>query len=176
MPTRPGSRFFLEGFWDLVAVWAGSGWREVVRARVMRIVQAGALHHGWVSLLSCVREGMGVFPKLKTGVVAQYPALREGQFSTAVFRFLDSSEQRFRDGRGSRRRWVIQFSQLDEGEMQQLATFFVEQQGRLGAFDFEDPWTGETVAGCRFEDDELQALAAGEFDGRTEVTIVGPPV
>jgi hypothetical protein len=119
---------------------------------------------------------MSVFPKLKTGVVAQYPALRQGQFSTSVSRFLDSSEQRFRDGRGLRRRWVIQLSQLDEGELQQLALFFAEQQGRLGGFDFEDPWTGGTVAGCRFEDDQLEALAQGEFDGRTGVTIVGPPV
>jgi hypothetical protein len=119
---------------------------------------------------------MSVFPKLKTGVVAQYPVLREGRFSTAVSRFLDSSEQRFRDGRGARRRWVVQLSQLEESELQQLTAFFVEQQGRLGEFDFEDPWTGGIVAGCRFEDDQLQALSQGEYDGRTEVTIVGPPV
>ncbi len=119
---------------------------------------------------------MSVFPKLKTGVVAQYPALREGQFLTSVIQFLDSSEQRFRDGRGLRRRWVISLSQLDEGELQQLALFFAEQQGRLGSFDFEDPWTGGTVAGCRFEDDQLEALAHGEFDVRLEVTILGPAV
>jgi hypothetical protein len=117
---------------------------------------------------------MSVFPKLKTGVVAQYPVLREERFSTAVSRFLDSSEQRFRDRRGSRLRWVIQLSQLDESELQELTSFFVEQQGRLGGFDFEDPWTGGVVAGCRFEDDQLQVLSDGEFDGRTDVTVVGP--
>jgi hypothetical protein len=119
---------------------------------------------------------MSVFPKLKTGVVAQYPVLREGRFSTVVSRFLDSSEQRFRDCRGLRMRWVIRLAQLDESELQRLTTFFVEQQGRLGGFDFEDPWTGGTVAGCRFEDDQLQVISDGEFDGRTEVTIVGPSV
>jgi hypothetical protein len=119
---------------------------------------------------------MSVFPKLKTGVVAQYPVVREGRFSTVVSRFLDSSEQRFREGRGLRMRWVIQLSQLDESELQRLTMFFVEQQGRLGGFDFEDPWTGGTVAGCSFEDDQLQMISDGEFDGRTEVTIVGPPV
>ena len=117
-----------------------------------------------------------MFPKLKTGVVAQYPVLREGQFATAVSRFLDSSEQKFRDWRGSRRRWVIQLSQLDDSELQQLTTFFVSQQGRFGGFDFEDPWTGGIVAGCRFEEDQLQVNSNGEFDGSTEVTIVGPPV
>jgi hypothetical protein len=117
---------------------------------------------------------MSVFPKLKTGVVAQYPVVRAGQFSTAVNRFLDNSEQRFRDYRGLRRRWTIQLSQLDESELQRLSEFFVEQQGRSGQFDFEDPWTGGLVSGCRFEDDQLVAVWNGEFDGRTEVTIVGP--
>ena len=117
---------------------------------------------------------MSVFPKLKTGVVAQYPVVRAGIFSTAVNRFLDSSEQRFRDHRGLRRRWVIRLSQLDESELQRLCEFFVAQQGRAGQFDFEDPWTGSTVSGCRFEEDELLTISNGEFDGRTEVTVVGP--
>jgi hypothetical protein len=117
---------------------------------------------------------MSVFPKLKSGVVAQYPVLRSSSFSTAVIRFLDSSEQRFRDYRGLRRRWVVRLSQLDETELQRLSEFFVEQQGRGALFDFEDPWTGGIVSGCRFEDDELVTLSDGEFDGRTEVTIVGP--
>jgi hypothetical protein len=73
---------------------------------------------------------MSVFPKLKTGVVAQYPVLREGLFSTTVIRFTDGSEQRFRNYTGVRRRWVIQLSQLDESELQELASFFVQQQGR----------------------------------------------
>jgi hypothetical protein len=117
---------------------------------------------------------MSVFPKLKTGVVAQYPVLRTSSFSTAVNRFLDSSEQRFRDYRGLRRRWVVRLSQLDETELQRLSEFFIEQQGRSGLFDFEDPWTGGIVSGCRFEDDQLLAVSEGEFGGMTEVTIVGP--
>jgi hypothetical protein len=117
---------------------------------------------------------MSVFPKLSTGAVAQYPVVREARFSTAVSRFLDSSEQRFRDSRGLRRQWVIRLSQLDESELQRLTEFFVQQQGRNLGFDFEDPWTGSVVSGCRFDDDQLQTLSTGEFDGSTEVTIVGP--
>lgn len=147
-----------------------SGCRRSLRRPEPWVTSAGLLP------FSVVLERMSVFPKLKTGVVAQYPVLREARFSTAVSRFLDSSEQRFRDGRGPRRRWVVRLSQLDESEMQQVAAFFVEQQGRLGSFDFEDPWTGGTVAGCRFEDDQLQGLSQGELDNRTEITIVGPPV
>lgn len=69
---------------------------------------------------------------------------------------------------------MIRLSQLDEGELARLVAFFVEQQGRSGGFDFEDPWTGGVVSGCRFEDDHVEAIAYGEFDGRTEVGIVGP--
>ena len=43
---------------------------------------------------------MSDFPKLRTGVVAQYPATRELRFSTSVTSFLDGSEQRYRDLRG----------------------------------------------------------------------------
>ncbi len=120
------------------------------------------------------RAGMSVFPKLKSGVVAQYPVVRGNSFSTSVSRFLDSSEQRFRDYRGLRRRWVVRLSQLDETELQRLSEFFVEQQGRAGMFDFEDPWTGSVVSGCRFEDDELLTVSNGEFNGATDVVIVGP--
>lgn len=117
---------------------------------------------------------MSVFPKLKSGAVAQYPVQRGSSFSTSVSRFLDSSEQRFRDYRGLRRRWVVRLSQLDETELQRLSEFFVAQQGRSETFDFEDPWTGSIVSGCRFEDDELMTVSDGEFAGATEVAIVGP--
>ena len=119
---------------------------------------------------------MSVFPKLKTGVVAQYPALREGEFSTAVSRFVDSSEQRFRDGRGLRRRWVIPLSQLTRVSCSGWPYFSRNNRAKPGALILRIPGPAERVAGCRFEEDQLEALAHGEFDGRTEVTIVGPPV
>jgi hypothetical protein len=115
---------------------------------------------------------MSVFPKLKTGVIAQYPATRELRFSTEIQQFLDTSEQRYRDLRTTRKRWVIDLAQLDEGELAQVLEFFVDRQGRLGTFDFEDPWTGGVVNGCRFEHDNLPLQAEGELDGSAQVTIV----
>ena len=40
---------------------------------------------------------MNEFPKLKTGAVAQYPAQRTTRYSTHVMRFMDGSEQRYRE-------------------------------------------------------------------------------
>ena len=117
---------------------------------------------------------MASFPKLKTGVVAQYPVVRESGFSTVVKRYLDNSEQRFRVARALRRRWVVALSKLNESEAAELMNFFVERQGRFGTFDFEDPWTGQAVSGCRFEKDRLPLSSDGELDVNAEMTIVGP--
>lgn len=117
---------------------------------------------------------MAQFPKLKTGAVAQYPSSKAHLFSTEVRRFVDGSEQRYRDFRGTRKRWILLLSQLDETELGEVVQFFGEQQGRLGSFDLEDPWTGAIVSGCHFEHDTLPVLADGEFDTSTRVLIVGP--
>ena len=117
---------------------------------------------------------MSDFPKLRTGVVAQYPANRELRFSTSVKSFLDGSEQRYRDLRGGRRRWVISLSQLDENELAALTGFFEQRQGRFGTFDFEDPWAGTVVSGCRLALDHMEARVDGEFDNRTQLIVVAP--
>jgi len=98
---------------------------------------------------------MDRFPKLKTGAVAQYPVVREQRYGTEVHRFLDGAEQRYRDLAAGRKRWVIELGQLDETETAGLCRFFDEQQGRLTAFEFEDPWTGAIVPLCRFGEDRF---------------------
>ncbi len=98
---------------------------------------------------------MARFPKLKTGAVAQYPASRVERYSTEVKKFLDCAEQRYRDFSAARRRWVIALELLDETETAQLARFFDQQQGRVAAFEFEDPWTGAVVPACRFGEDRF---------------------
>ena len=117
---------------------------------------------------------MSVFPTLRSGAIAQYPVVREFRFSTEVRRYLDNSEQRYRDVPAFRKRWIIDLSNLDEGEAAQLAEFFLEQQGGFGAFDFEDPWTGTVVANCRFEQDRISVAVEAEWDSRTQLTIVEP--
>ena len=113
---------------------------------------------------------MARFPKLKTGAVARYPAVREQSYSTEVKKFLDCSEQRYRDFGGARKRWIIALDKLDETETARLARFFEEQQGRLGVFEFEDPWTGAVVAQCRFGEDEFPTLE--EYESQCAVRLI----
>ncbi len=117
---------------------------------------------------------MAEFPKLKTGVTAQYPSRREFRSSTEVRRFVDGTEQRYRDFRGPRKRWLIRLSLLDETERTTLIEFYRGEQGRLGTFDFEDPWNSVVVTGCRFERDSLTSRANGEFDSGSEIVVLGP--
>ena len=114
---------------------------------------------------------MSRFPKLKTGAVVQYPAARAEGYSTEVKKFLDCGEQRYRDFAAARRRWVVDLEMLDETETARLARFFDEQQGRLGVFEFEDPWTGTVVAPCRFGEDQFGTLEESESRCAVRVTV-----
>ena len=114
---------------------------------------------------------MARFPKLKTGVVAQYPVARVERYATEVHRFLDCSEQRYRDLAAGRKRWVLQFEGLDETETARLARFFEEQQGRLNVFEFEDPWTGLVVEKCRFGEDRFPMVEHCESRCSLQLTV-----
>ena len=114
---------------------------------------------------------MARFPKLKTGVVAQYPVVREHRYSSEVKKFLDCAEQRYRDFTAGRKRWVINLDKLDETETARLARFFDEQQGRLNVFEFEDPWTGAVIEQCRFGDDRFPMLEECESRCSLQLTV-----
>jgi len=98
---------------------------------------------------------MDEFPTLKTGAIAQHPASRSQEHRTCVLRFIDGTEQRFRERASALRKWVIRLDLLDEEEAARLEEFFHAQQGRLGRFAFTDPWTGVRYPDCSFEDDTL---------------------
>src|SRR5581483_1219065 len=114
---------------------------------------------------------MASFPSLKTGAVAQYPLDRRRRFSTQVLRFLDGSEQRFAGFGGPLRRCVIRLDLLDESELANLETFFVEQGGRAGNFSFTDPWDGMVYPRCSFEDDTMMTEYRGQGDGATALIV-----
>src|ERR1035441_2783041 len=57
---------------------------------------------------------MATFPKLKTNAIAQYPVSRREQFQNQTVRFVDGSEQRYRDSGSARMQWEIQFSDLEQ--------------------------------------------------------------
>jgi hypothetical protein len=115
---------------------------------------------------------MSAFPKLKTGAVAQYPASRSLRFQNQVLRFVDGTEQRYRDSSGLQRNWVISLDQLDEGEMAAIDEFFAQNQGRLGSFEFTDPWDGSVHANCSFATDDLILTCIAEMQGRASLTVM----
>lgn len=117
---------------------------------------------------------MPEFPKLRTGAVAQHPSAREVRMSSQALRFVDSSEQRYRDSATPRRRWVIELDRLSATEAGALREFFVAMRGSSGRFDFEDPWSGQLVPNCRFGQDEFLLNTRGESNSRAVVTVLEP--
>jgi len=115
---------------------------------------------------------MATFPALKTNAVAQYPATRAIRFQNQTLRFLDGTEQRYRDSAGPLHRWEIRLSQLDESEMDALETFFAANEGAFGTFAFTDPWDGTVYSKCSLSCDGVDLTAMAEMNGATTLTIV----
>jgi hypothetical protein len=115
---------------------------------------------------------MATFPQLKTGAVVQYPATKSLRFQNQTVRFLDGSEQRYRDAAGPLHRWEIQLSELDESEIAAFAQFFEDNQGRLGSFAFTDPWDGTQYANCSLASEELALGSVAEMRAKTSLTVI----
>ena len=114
---------------------------------------------------------MSNFPTLKTGAVLQYPAQKGIQFSTAIVRYLDGSEQRFATYQTPLHRWMIRLDMLDESELHELREFFRTQNGAAGTFVFTDPWDGTQYSSCSIEEDEMTDTEADVSNGQTSLTI-----
>jgi len=115
---------------------------------------------------------VATFPTLKTGAVAQYPARRAVRYQNQAVRFLDGTEQRYRDCGGPLHQWEIRLALLDEGEMAALAEFLEDNQGAFATFSFTDPWDGTVYPNCRLASDELVLTAAGEMDASTSFVVM----
>jgi len=113
---------------------------------------------------------MADFPKLKTGVQAQYPLTRELTSTTRVLPFLDGTEQRYTLKR-PRRRWVVDLTMLDEGEAAVVEAFVQSHLETLETFTFTDPWSGAAYASCVLENPEQTVRALAEGRCQTSVTI-----
>lgn len=114
---------------------------------------------------------MAVFPRLKTGAIAQYPSERSKRFSTAVYEFIDGREQRFPQFGAPLRRWLVRLELLDELELFRLEQFFIEQGGASGRFSFFDPWDSAEYPDCSFESDDFDLHFAGIGDGRMSIVV-----
>jgi uncharacterized protein (TIGR02217 family) len=110
---------------------------------------------------------MADFPLLKTKAVTQYPSSRSLEFSTGVLRFVDGSEQRYRQMRQPVRRWMLRLGDVSEEELYAIQAFFESRQGQTGSFAFTDPWDGTEYPDCSFEQDEfeIRLLAEGHAAG-----------
>jgi hypothetical protein len=115
---------------------------------------------------------MPTFPILKTGAVAQYPATRSARYQNQAVRFVDGTEQRYRDSAGPLHRWVISLTLLDECERANLAEFFRAVEGAFGDFAFTDPWDDTEYPSCCLASDEMDIDSTGEMRGATSLTIV----
>ena len=114
---------------------------------------------------------MSDFPRLKTGAVLQYPAQKETRFSTDVLRFVDGSEQRFREYQAPLRRWVIRLDLLDDDELHALRQFFMDMAGAAVSFAFTDPWDATRYASCSFENAEIKGVVVNDAQGKTLLTV-----
>lgn len=114
---------------------------------------------------------MPALPRLKTDAVAQYPARRETRYRNHVVRYLDGTEQRYRELGPALRSWVIRLDLLDEAELAAIEEFFLSQQGRAGSFSFVDPWDDVEYADCSFLDESFEMELSGEMRGRTRLTV-----
>jgi phage-related protein len=112
-----------------------------------------------------------MFPVLKTGAAMQYPAKRTLQFNTDTVRFLDGTEQRFRDNPSVLHQWTIQLDLLDESELDRLDQFFLTNQGRFGSFSFTDPWDGTVYPNCSLAGDTFGFQLRAEMRGKTSLTV-----
>ncbi len=114
---------------------------------------------------------MATFPALKTSAVAQYPAQKRLMFRNQTLRFLDGTEQRYRDCAGPLHSWEIRLDQLDEGEAAAVEEFFQANQGAFGNFAFTDPWNGMVYQNCSLDTDGLDLTAVAEMWGKTAITV-----
>ena len=115
---------------------------------------------------------MATFPLLKTGAVTQYPSARKLRFRNESVRFLDGTEQRYRDSAAPLRQWEIALTQLDETEVAAIRRFFDDSQGAFGSFSFTDPCDGTTYPNCSLQTDSLPIAAAGEMNGSAALIVI----
>jgi hypothetical protein len=115
---------------------------------------------------------MATFPVLSTGAVMQYPApLMTGQGTQAI-RFLDGSDQRYLTQSRTFRTWQVHLDLLNEVEMAQMETFFVQQAGNYSTFSFPDPFGGAIVANCRFGAPDLVTTYTDVDNGSTLLWVI----
>lgn len=113
---------------------------------------------------------MPEFPKLNSGVMAQYPCRRIYRRAVRTLTFLDGGEQRYAVARQGRR-WVVELALLAEDEAARMDEFARQYFDTLEPFRFVDPVDGRVFAKCVLEGDEQWLGAEGEGRQATRLVI-----
>lgn len=111
------------------------------------------------------------FPTLSTGAVLQYPTVKVRRFRNVAVRFVDGSEQRFRQCGGVVHAWMVRLEKLTGDELVRVAEFLKAQGGRSRTFSFTDPFDGVTYEGCHLGEDDSQWSLAEQEQGLAVVWI-----
>lgn len=115
---------------------------------------------------------MATFPTLSTGAVSQYPAPLLTSQNVQAIRFLDGTDQRYMTQGRTYRTWEIRLDLLNEAELAQLETFFVQTAGDYASFGFPDPFTGTVVPNCRFANATLITTYSNTDAGSAVVMVM----
>jgi hypothetical protein len=111
------------------------------------------------------------YPVLRSGRSAQYPSDFERQEESGVLRFVDGSEQRY-TVRRARRRWVLRYRDLEEGELRRLEEFVISQNGGSGTFSFTDPDSGIEYPACRIGAEPVVLRSEGRQRNAAEIVVL----
>ena len=97
---------------------------------------------------------MASFPTLASGAVALYPVSRDTAYPVKTVRFLDDTEQRWKQG-AALERFTLAYTDLSAADRDTLQTFFDSVKGT-----YDSTWDitigGDTYSYCCFEDDAPQ--------------------
>ena len=104
---------------------------------------------------------MPEFPRLNSGVTAQYPLRRMIRRSVRTLTFLDGGEQRYPVTRQARR-WVVDLTLLTDDEAARMDEFARQYFDTLEPFRFVDPVDGREYARCVLGGNEQKMRVEGE--------------
>jgi hypothetical protein len=82
---------------------------------------------------------MNVYPQLVTGMMSQFPIVKQRRPRTIVNAAADGSAIKLADPAGSTIGWQLQYTNLSDAEMAALQQFFTAMEGSLNSFTFLDP-------------------------------------
>jgi hypothetical protein len=82
---------------------------------------------------------MSVYPQLATGVMSQFPIVKQRRPRTVMNAAADGRSIKLADPGGATVGWQLQYANLSDTELAALQQFFTAMEGSLNSFTFLDP-------------------------------------